>query len=144
MLYFRVELPRSSVFGRLSKIKRVPSSILIIAVKHLFVIDFSSLPYHLVVLEGSCRKKRERKKKKKKKRKEKVYTLVKVQPVQQQLVIISADKTRVGIERRTKTMDTRRDADGTSSSGTTCVDKFIRIAVGFTIKRATAFVGHSR
>lgn len=75
MLYFRVELPRSSVFGRLSKIKRVPSSILIIAVKHLFVIDFSSLPYHLVVLEGSCRKKREREKKKEEEEKRKsIYT----------------------------------------------------------------------
>lgn len=50
---------------------------------------------------------KKKRKEKEEKRGKSIYTLVKVQPVQQQqLVIISADKTRVGIERRTKTMDT--------------------------------------
>lgn len=142
VLYFRVELPRSSV---LEDYRRLSGP--------FFDINYcrqTSVRYRFFISPTSSRRFRGQvvvKKEKEKKKRKSIYVLVKVQPVQQQqqqLVIISADKTRVGIERRTKTMDTRRDADGTSSSGTTCVDKFIRIAVGFTIKRATAFVGHSR
>lgn len=142
ILYFRVELPRSSV---LEDYRRLSGP--------FFDINYcrqTSVRYRFFISPTSSRRFRGQvvvKKEKEKKKRKSIYVLVKVQPVQQQqqqLVIISADKTRVGIERRTKTMDTRRDADGTSSSGTTCVDKFIRIAVGFTIKRATAFVGHSR